>query len=157
MSDFSHIDSNHNIQMVDVSFKTDSIRTATAHGEIFLDAAYQPAKDNQLKKGELISTVKIAGIQAAKKTSELIPLCHQLALSSVSVTCEFDDQKKSLLVISTVKTKAETGVEMEALTAVSVALLTAYDMCKSVTKDLTIGNIRLIEKTGGKSGDYHAV
>lgn len=157
MSDFSHFDGNHKIQMVDVSHKTDTIRTATAQGEIFLDTAFEQAKINQLKKGDLISTIKIAGIQASKKTSELIPLCHQLNLASVFITCEFNDESKSLIVRSTVKTKAETGVEMEALTAVSVSLLTAYDMCKSVTKNLTIGNIRLIEKTGGKSGDYHAV
>lgn len=157
MSDFSHLDGNHKLQMVDVSHKTDSVRTATAQGEILLDAAYEPAKNNQLKKGDLISIIKIAGIQSAKKTADLIPLCHQLNLSSVSISCDFNDLTKSLIVRSTVKTKADTGVEMEALTAVSVSLLTAYDMCKSVTKNLTIGNIKLLEKSGGKSGEYHAI
>lgn len=140
--------------MSDISDKNNSLRIAVASGQIYLAAAYQPAKENHLKKGDLISTATLSGIMAAKKTSDLIPLCHQLPLSSVHVDFCWMDTDHVLEIKTTVKTVASTGVEMEALTATSIALLTVYDMCKAITKDMEIKNVVLLEKSGGKSGDY---
>ena len=140
--------------MVDVSGKEITSRVAVASGKIFLKSAYQKAKKNDLSKGDLLSTVKLSGIMAAKKTSELIPLCHQIPLSSVKIETVWNNKFKSLEIIATAKTNAQTGVEMEALTAVSVSLLTVYDMCKSIAKDMEIGNIQLQSKSGGKNGNY---
>jgi cyclic pyranopterin phosphate synthase len=137
--------------MVDVSSKHETKRSARA--EAFVEMASSTVallKKNQLPKGNPLETVRIAGIQAAKKTSELIPLCHPLPLTHVDVTVEIN--KNGARIEATASTKAETGVEMEALTAVSVAALTLYDMCKAVEKGITIGPIRLLEKIGGKSG-----
>lgn len=154
MSKFTHLDENNQINMVDVSGKEITSRVAVASGKIFLKSAYQKAKKNDLSKGDLLSTVKLSGIMAAKKTSELIPLCHQIPLSSVKIETVWNNKFKSLEIIATAKTNAQTGVEMEALTAVSVSLLTVYDMCKSIAKDMEIGNIQLQSKSGGKNGNY---
>lgn len=154
MAGFSHFDDQNKVSMVDVSGKPVTSRTAIAEGLIFLKEAYEPAKANHLKKGDLISTATIAGIQAAKQTASLIPLCHQIPLSSVKLSFSWQDETSSLRVTATTRTDAQTGVEMEALTAVSVALLTVYDMVKAVCKTPEISGIRLLEKTGGKSGDF---
>lgn len=139
--------------MVDVSEKTSTVRRAVASGKVLLNAeTINLLKSNSNPKGNPLEIARIAGISAAKQTSNLIPLCHQINLSKVNVNVEIKDF--GIFIESEVKTKAETGVEMEALTAVSVAALTIYDMCKAVQKDIVIGEIRLEIKEGGKSGDF---
>ena len=140
--------------MVDVTDKVSTTRVAKAEGQIsILHETISAIQDDALPKGNVLTTAKIAAVQAAKKTAALIPMCHQLNLTFVDI--EFDVQTESIVIKSTVKTKEATGVEMEALTAVSVAALTIYDMCKSVDKTMTIGEITLVDKKGGASG--HAV
>jgi len=140
--------------MVDVTDKVSTTRVAKAKGQIdMLNKTISAIQDDTLPKGNVLTTAKISGVQAAKKTSALIPMCHQLNLTFVDI--EFDIQTESIVIKSTVKTKEATGVEMEALTAVSVAALTIYDMCKAVDKTMTIGEITLVDKKGGASG--HAV
>jgi cyclic pyranopterin phosphate synthase len=141
--------------MVDVSAKADTERTAIAQSRVELTPAIVSAiTDNSLPKGDLFATVRIAGIQAAKKCSDLIPLCHPLPLSKITVDIEL--QANSLVISALCKTTGKTGVEMEALTAASVAALTVYDMCKGLDKGMIIGETKLLEKTGGKSGDWTA-
>ena len=141
--------------MVDVSAKADTARTAIAQSQVELTPAIVAAiTDDSLPKGDLFATVRIAGIQAAKKCSDLIPLCHPLPLSKITVDIEL--QANSLVISALCKTTGKTGVEMEALTAVSVAALTVYDMCKGLDKGMIIGETKLLEKTGGKSGDWMA-
>lgn len=155
MSQLSHIDDEGAAHMVDVSGKQETIREAHAEGYITMAPATLAAiKANALKKGDVLATARIAGIMAAKKTSDLIPLCHPLALSKVAV--EFSLLEERIKVSSMARLIGKTGVEMEALTACSVALLTIYDMAKALQKDMNIGDIRLIAKTGGKSGDWQA-
>ena len=150
MNEFSHLDKQCNVKMVDVTDKVSTVRTAKAKGIIFLlSETISAIQDDVLPKGNVLTTASVAGIQAAKKTAELIPMCHQLNLSFVDV--EFDVQTESIVIKSTIKTKETTGVEMEALTAVSAAALTIYDMCKAVDKTMSIGEINLVEKVGGKS------
>ena len=154
MSKFSHLDRKGNVKMVDVTDKVPTVRIAKAEGRItLLPETVSAITDDSIPKGNVLTTAKIAGIQAAKKTAELIPMCHQINLSFVDI--EFDIQTESIMIKSTVKTKEATGVEMEALTAVSVAALTIYDMCKAVDKTMTLGEITLVDKKGGASG--HAV
>ena len=149
----THVDSQGRSRMVDVSGKDQTKRVARAEAFVEMSAAtLKLLKQNALPKGNPLETARIAGIQAAKKTSDLIPLCHPLPLTHVDVTIAI--KKKGVRLESTASTKAETGVEMEALTAAAVAALTLYDMCKAVEKGITIGNIRLLEKTGGKSGRW---
>ena len=151
MNEFSHLDKDGNVRMVDVTDKTATVRTAKASGKItMLLETITAIKDHALPKGNVLTTAKIAGIQAAKKTSDLIPMCHQLNLSFVDL--DFDIQKDYICIKSVVKTKEATGVEMEALTAVQVTLLTIYDMCKKVDRGMTIGPVQLLEKSGGSSG-----
>jgi len=139
--------------MVDVSAKADTARTAIAQSQVLLTPAIVAAiTDNNLPKGDLFATVRIAGIQAAKKCSDLIPLCHPLPLSKITVDIEL--QGDSLVITALCKTTGKTGVEMEALTAASVAALTVYDMCKGLDKGMVIRQTKLLEKTGGKSGDW---
>ncbi|MGQ8338190.1 cyclic pyranopterin monophosphate synthase MoaC [Sunxiuqinia sp. A32] len=146
MKKLTHIDDSGSAKMVDVGSKTTQQRTATAEGFIRLNTdTIQLIRENQIKKGDVLTVAEIAGIQAAKKTSELIPLCHQLQLTKVSVNCELKDD--GVLAICTSKCIGQTGVEMEALTGVQVALLTIYDMCKAVDKTMVMENIRLINKT----------
>lgn len=153
MEKLSHFDEQGKIRMVDVSEKTSTIRRAVASGKVLLNAeTINLLKSNSNPKGNPLEIARIAGISAAKQTSNLIPLCHQINLSKVNVNVEIKDF--GILIESEVKTKSETGVEMEALTAVSVAALTIYDMCKAVQKDIVIGEIQLEIKEGGKSGDF---
>ena len=154
MTEFSHIDEKGNVKMVDVTNKLLTVRVAKAEGKInMLPETITRIKDDRLPKGNVLNTAKIAGVQAAKKTSELIPLCHQLNLSLIDI--EFELKLNSIWIRSIVKTKESTGVEMEALSAVSIALLAVYDMCKAVDKTMTISGVKLIEKIGGKS--VHAI
>ncbi|MEO8648637.1 MAG: cyclic pyranopterin monophosphate synthase MoaC [Acidobacteriota bacterium] len=152
MSKLSHFDESGKIGMVDVSAKPATARVATASAKVLLsNATIEALRSGQMPKGDPLEIAKIAGIMAAKRTSELIPLCHQIELSNVSVTLELTDL--CVLIMAEAKTTALTGVEMEALTAVSVAALTVYDMCKAVQKDIVITDIRLETKSGGKT-DY---
>ena len=155
MSDLTHLDSAGAARMVDVSGKAVTVREAVATGHIAMSAAALTAiRDGAAAKGDVLAVARIAGIMAAKKTADLIPLCHPLPLNRVAVDFAFDDT--GVTVTATATTEGKTGVEMEAMTAVSVALLTIYDMAKAVDKTMTIGGVRLVSKTGGKSGDWHA-
>ena len=148
--DFTHLDNKGNIAMVDVSGKPGTLRVARASGCIVMQpATIELLLQEALPKGNVLTTAKLAGIMAAKNTAHLVPLCHQLNLSWADIA--FDVQKDRIVIVATVKTKESTGVEMEALTAVSVAALTIYDMCKAVDKTMEIGSITLEKKTGGKS------
>ncbi|WP_016856446.1 cyclic pyranopterin monophosphate synthase MoaC [Halomonas smyrnensis] len=151
----THLNARGEAHMVDVGDKAESRREARASGAIRMrPETLALLADGELPKGDVLATARIAGIQAAKRTHELIPLCHSLALSKVSVDFELDEASASVRVSATCRLNGRTGVEMEALTAVSVACLTLYDMCKAVDKAMEIGEIRLETKTGGKSGDY---
>lgn len=151
---FSHIDQQGQASMVDVSAKDFTQREARAFGRVVMsESTLKQIEQNQLKKGDVLSVARIAGIQAAKKCADLIPLCHPLALSKVAVDFELNWQQNSVDIIAYCKLTGQTGVEMEALTAVSVAALTVFDMCKAVDKNMVIDAIQIIEKTGGKSGD----
>lgn len=156
-SGLSHLDSDGDINMVDVSGKTVTTREAYATGQVrFPEGIYTQIKaaDGMTKKGSITQTAHIAGIMAAKRTHELIPLCHPLPLDKIGLTFEYDDSIHAITVTATVKVTHKTGVEMEALTAVSIACLTLYDMTKALSHDIVIDDIRLITKTGGKS-DYN--
>ena len=151
----SHINSKGKAEMVDVSEKEISTRTAEAYAEVKVSKeVFNAIKNNSVKKGDVLSIAKFAGIQAAKKTSELILLCHNIFISKIDVELKLNSQKKTVEIKSFAKTTAQTGIEMEALTAVSVAALTVYDMCKVIDKSMIISEIKLLSKTGGKSGSY---
>ena len=153
MSKLTHLDEAGHAHMVDVSGKSDTDRMATATAIVQLtEVAMDVLLGGNLKKGDALAVARIAGIMAAKKTSELIPLCHPLPITKVSVDLEPDRATQQVLITATVKTRGQTGVEMEALTAASTAALTLYDMMKAVDKGLTITSIQLEEKQGGKSG-----
>lgn len=153
----THLDETGAAHMVDVSAKDVTQRTAVAEGVVTMQAAtLDLIRSGTAAKGDVIATARIAGIMAAKKTHELIPLCHPIMLSKVTIEIDFDDELPGLRIRATTKVAERTGVEMEALTAVSVACLTVYDMAKAVDRGMTIGQIRLLEKTGGRSGDWHA-
>lgn len=155
MSSLTHLNTKGEAHMVDVSDKADTARTAIAQSLIELTPAIVAAiTDDNLPKGDLYATARIAGIQAAKKCSDLIPLCHPLPLSKITVDIEL--QGNSLAITALCKTTGKTGVEMEALTAASVAALTVYDMCKGLDKGMIIRETKLLEKSGGKSGDWSA-
>lgn len=155
MSKLTHIDGDGAAHMVDVSAKADTVREARAEGMITMAPETLAAiRANVMKKGDVLATARIAGIMAAKRTSDLIPLCHPLALSKVSVEFEFLDQ--GIKVITLARLTGKTGVEMEALTAASIALLTIYDMSKAMQKDMELGAIKLLSKSGGKSGNWTA-
>lgn len=157
MADLTHIARDGSAHMVDISEKSATVRIATAQGQITMSRdALDCVKKGDAKKGDVLGTARLAGIMAAKKTSDLIPLCHPLALSKVSLDFSIDEGASAINVTGLVKTTGKTGVEMEALTAVSVACLTIYDMAKAIDKSMTIGPVRLLEKSGGKSGDYKA-
>ncbi len=150
----SHLDSAGNARMVDVSHKPDSDRTAVAAGEVRMrPETLALIRAGQIKKGDVLTVAQIAGVMAAKRTAELIPLCHPLPLSHIDVRCELRDDLPGVAITATIHTTNKTGVEMEALTAVSVAALTIYDMAKAVEKTMRIHNVRLVEKHGGMSGD----
>ena len=153
----THIDQVGEAHMVDVGDKAETARSATAEGFVrMLPETLALIRDGNAKKGDVIGTARLAGIMAAKKTSDLIPLCHPLMLTKVSVDISEDASLPGLRVTATAKLTGKTGVEMEALTAVSVTCLTIYDMAKAADKAMEIGGIRLLEKTGGKSGHYKA-
>ena len=155
MSQLTHLDSDGNAHMVDVTDKQESSRSATAEAFVKMSAAtLDMVIKGQHKKGDVFGVARIAGIQAAKKCSDLIPLCHPLMLSSIDVEFQVDADNNQILIRATCKLKGQTGVEMEALTAVSVAALTIYDMCKGVEKGIRIESIGLVEKLGGKSGHW---
>lgn len=156
MSGLSHVDDSGRARMVDVSHKKATNRTATALGFVTCKAGtLAQARSGATPKGMVISTAELAGIMGAKRTSELIPLCHPLPLTKVEVRIEIDDALPGFRVGSTVRTNSVTGVEMEALTAVSVACLTLFDMLKAIDRTMIIGGIELTSKSGGKSGDWH--
>ena len=151
----NHFDAAGNAIMVDVGRKNLTERIAVASGKIFVsDEVYSAIELGSSKKGDVLGVARIAGIMAAKKTAEVIPLCHPLPLSHCSLNFEMLPESSAVKVVATVKTNWATGVEMEALHAVSVALLTIYDMCKAVDKKMTLGEIHLEQKTGGKSGEF---
>ena len=150
---FSHIDNDGSANMVDISSKKISKREAIASSEVILNnETYLKIKDNQMTKGNVINIAQLAGITASKKTHDLIPLCHQIPINKVDLSFEFDDANNKISIISYVSSDWKTGVEMEALVAVSVASLTIYDMCKSLDKSIIINKNQLEKKTGGKSG-----
>jgi cyclic pyranopterin monophosphate synthase len=156
-SALTHLDAEGQARMVDVSEKSDSVRQAVARGEVLMrpeTAALIQSGD--VPKGDVLATARIAGIMAAKRTAELIPLCHSLALTGAEVTFTWDDGRSRLLIEASARTVDRTGVEMEALTAVAVAALTVYDMCKAVDRAMRIEAVRLVRKTGGRSGTFTA-
>ena len=155
MNDLTHLDADGKARMVDVGGKVASLRVAVASGRIRMSAAALAAiRDGSAPKGDVLAAARIAGIMAAKKTAELIPLCHPLALDSVTV--DFTVEDDAIRARASAALTGKTGVEMEALTATSVALLTIYDMAKALDKGMVIEDLRLIEKRGGKSGDWQA-
>ena len=152
----SHVDEEGRARMVDVGDKAATARKAIAEGEVHMAAeTLDLIRRGALKKGDALSVAQVAGIQAAKRTSELIPFCHPLPVDHISVEFALDDELPGIHIRAEVRVSGKTGVEMEALTAVSVAALTIYDMAKAAQKDMRIQNVCLVEKTGGKSGDYH--
>jgi cyclic pyranopterin monophosphate synthase len=149
----SHLDDSGRPRMVDVSNKEDTVRVAVTKGTVrMLPATFQLIKQGSIAKGDVLTTAQLAGIMAAKKTPDLIPLCHPLLLAEVKVEFELDEAGSTVGITSTVRSTGKTGVEMEALTATAVAALTIYDMCKAVDRGMKIENIRLAYKSGGKSG-----
>ena len=155
MSQFSHFDKRGQAHMVDIGTKSETHRVAKATGSIFMQPdTLRLIQAGDAKKGDVLGVARIAAIQGSKKTAELIPLCHPISLTRLSVEFEIDGEVSEIHCAVTAETYGRTGVEMEALTAASVALLTIYDMCKSADRGMTMGNIRLLEKTGGKSGTW---
>ena len=155
MADLTHFDNNGNAHMVDISDKQNSFRTAKAACSIQMSLeTLKIIADGNSKKGDVLNVARIAGIQGAKKTSELIPLCHPISLTKINLDLTLNDKIPGIEIISTVKTTGPTGVEMEALTAASISALTVYDMVKSLDKSIIIKDLRLIFKDGGKSGLY---
>ena len=157
MSKLTHIDKSGAARMVDVSAKAPTTREAVAEATIALSReAFAAVVSGSAKKGDVLAAARIAGIMAAKKTPDLIPLCHPIALSNATVTFEPDAKRHIIRILAAAKTTGPTGVEMEALTAASIAALTIYDMVKAVDRAATIGNVQLVSKSGGKSGPYKA-
>ena len=155
-SSLTHVAADGSARMVDVSAKTESVRTARARGSIRMSSvAFEAIRSQSLAKGDVLSVARVAGIMAAKKTPDLVPLCHPLLLEDVQVELTLDAALPGVLGESQVRTTGRTGVEMEAIVAVTVALVTVYDMAKSADKAMTIGDISLVEKTGGRSGTYY--
>jgi cyclic pyranopterin phosphate synthase len=155
MAGFTHFDKEGKARMVDVSTKAETERVATARGSVIVQpATLALIKEGGVKKGDVLSVARLAGIMGAKRTPDLIPLCHPLALTSVQVDLTLDEARNAVDITATCKLVGKTGVEMEALTAVSVAALTVYDMCKAVDKAMRIVDIRLTHKSGGKSGTF---
>ena len=154
-NELNHFDSKGNAIMVDVTEKNVTQRQAIARGKIFVNKeTYDRILQGNMAKGDVLAVARVAEIMATKKTSELIPMCHPLMLTKSQIDFEFNEEEKSITAISLVKLAGQTGVEMEALTGVNVALLTIYDMCKAIDKNMVISDIHLVEKTGGKSGKF---
>ncbi len=158
MSDqLTHVDAQGNARMVDVGGKPETDRTAVATGRVWMhQATFDLIQAGNLKKGDVLTIAQIAGIMGAKRTSELIPLCHPIPLNKIDVEITLNAEEHSIDITATARTRGKTGVEMEALTAVSVAALTIYDMAKAVDREMRISDIRLLEKHGGQRGDYVA-
>ena len=157
-NELTHFDNNGNPSMVDISQKASTARVAIATGKIIMNAnTLKKILDLKIKKGDVLNIAKLAGIMAAKKTDQLIPLCHSIPLSYVNVDLDPNIEESSVNISAEVSLVGKTGVEMEALTAVSVAGLTIYDMCKAIDKEIILTNIKLIHKSGGKSGEFNAV
>jgi cyclic pyranopterin phosphate synthase len=157
MSEFTHFDHKGDARMVDVSSKSETERVAIAGGRITMEkATLEKIMGGTMSKGDVLSVARLAGIMGAKRTPDLIPLCHPLNLSSVAVELTCDPDTSSVEITATTKIAGRTGVEMEALTAVAIAALTVYDMCKAVDRGMRIGDIKLLHKSGGKSGTYEA-
>ena len=157
MTDFTHLDKDGRVRMVDVGDKTETKRTAVAAGSILMEKdTLERIMDAKVKKGNVLETARIAGVMAAKRTSDLIPMCHPLNITHARIDFSFDKESSAIDIEAEVSLTGRTGVEMEALTAVSVAALTIYDMCKSYDRAMKISNIHLKSKSGGKSGTYTA-
>lgn len=153
--DFTHFDDNGKARMVNVGDKDVTQRTATAGASVLVNAdTFALIKSGGMKKGDVLTVAQIAGIMGAKRTPDLIPMCHPILIDGVNLNLSLDDEKQSVEILATVSCAGRTGVEMEALTAASVAALTVYDMCKAVQKDIVISNLRLVNKTGGVHGDF---
>ncbi|MCI0709068.1 MAG: cyclic pyranopterin monophosphate synthase MoaC [Chloroflexi bacterium] len=157
MSELTHLDDEGTAKMVDVGDKADTERMAVAEGRVYMnEMAFKAVQDGTVKKGDVLTVARIAGIMAAKKTSDLIPLCHPLPLSHIDIQLTLEADKQAVHIVATTRTTGKTGVEMEALTAVSVTALTVYDMAKALDRTMRIDGIRLLEKQGGKSGHFKA-
>ena len=155
MTDLTHLNESGRARMVDVSAKDDTVRVATARGRVLMDPrTLALVRDGGMAKWDVLGIAQVAGVMGAKRTPEVIPLCHPLPITGVDLSFELNETDSAVEISATVRVTGKTGVEMEALTAVSVAALTIYDMCKAVDKDMIIDQVRLIEKTGGKSGHY---
>ena len=155
MSDFTHFNENGRARMVDVTDKSETQRTAIAAGRVLVNReTFELIKTGGMKKGDVLTTAQIGGIMGAKRTSDIIPMCHPIFISGIDIDFEMDEEACAVKITATARCTGVTGVEMEALTAVSVAALTVYDMCKAVQKDMVISDIRLLKKTGGKSGTF---
>ena len=156
MSGLNHFDEKGNAVMVDVSEKSETKRVAVAKGSIKVSKEIMNLiKTGNIKKGDVLGVSRVAGIMASKQTSNLIPMCHPLMINGANIDFELDEENSRVIIYGSVKTTGKTGVEMEALTAVSVAAFTIYDMCKAVDKRMVIENIHLVSKTGGKNGEFH--
>lgn len=154
MSDFTHFNDEGRAKMVDVGSKSETERVAVAAGRVLVnEKTFELIKNGGMKKGDVLGTAQIAGIMAAKKTSDIVPMCHPLMLTGIDIKFNLNREIPAVEIKAEVKSKGVTGVEMEALTAVSAAALTVYDMCKAVQKDMIIDNVCLLSKKGGKSGD----
>ena len=154
--DFTHFDDSGNARMVNVGEKPVSRRTACAEGRVFVnEKTFALIRSGGVKKGDVLTVAQVAGIMAAKHTPDLIPMCHPVAISGADLTLRLNEEALSVDIRAVVSCTGQTGVEMEALTAVSAAALTVYDMCKAIQRDITIDRIRLLDKTGGVSGDWH--
>ena len=157
MADFTHFDESGRAHMVDISAKGDTVRTATAAGRVLVNAeTFHLIRTGGMQKGDVLGTAQIAGIMGAKRTPDIIPMCHPILLKGVEVSFALNEAELAVEITATARCTGATGVEMEALTAVSVAALTVYDMCKAVQKDMVIDSVRLLKKSGGKSGDFAA-
>ena len=155
MDDFTHFNDSGRARMVDVSDKAETARTAVAFGRVLVNEnTFALIRSGGLKKGDVLTTAQIGGIMGAKRTAELIPMCHNITLSGVDIDFNLNEAELAVEITATAKCAGQTGVEMEALTAVSVAALTVYDMCKAVQRDMVIDRVCLLRKSGGKSGDF---
>ncbi len=155
MSELTHFNPDGRARMVDVTAKEETARTAVARGEVRMrPETFQAIKTGSIAKGDVLAVAQVAGIMAAKHTASVIPMCHPLFISGADLSFKLIESESAVEIQAVVRTTGRTGVEMEALTAVAVAGLTIYDMCKAIDRDMVIGNIRLVEKTGGKSGRY---
>ena len=153
--EFTHFNQEGRARMVDVSAKTDTSRNAVARGEVRMrQETLQAIRDGAVAKGDVLAVAQVAGIMGVKQTGAIVPMCHPLMITGADIRFHLDEKESRVLIEATVKTAGKTGVEMEALTAVAVAALTIYDMCKAIDKEMVMGEIRLVEKQGGKSGTF---